>query len=219
MDIETHYINQIEVVINIFTVINGKIKVLLFKRNEDPYKGYWMLPSNLLMTSETIEECAKETVFEFAGLEDIYLKQCNVFSKTDRLPNYRIVANSVICLVDIDEVNKIKENINIESSWFDIDQTPKMVYDHGEILENSIEFLKNTLSHSYDMMKIFYKKDFTLPELQTTYEQILNKKLDRRNFRKKIINFVEDTNDKKTKTNGRPAKLYYFKDNIEGNLF
>ena len=51
MELDKHYINQIEVVTNIFSVIDGKVKVLLFKKMEEPFKGYWMLPINLLMTS------------------------------------------------------------------------------------------------------------------------------------------------------------------------
>lgn len=221
MDIDKHYINQIEVVMNVFTVEKGKVKVLLFRKQEDPFKGYWMLPSNLLMTTETIEECANATIYDFFGLKDIYLKQSNIFSNINRLPGARILANSLICLVDFETVmyDQIKRD-NI-SNWFDIDEIPKMVYDHGLILDNAIHDLRKLLSTDYNMMKILYPKEFTLPELQLTYEHLLQRKLDRRNFRKKLINLgiLEDTMDKKNKTNGRPAKLYCFKDTIEGSIF
>ena len=97
---DNRYINQIEVLVNLFTISKGKLNVLLFRKEEEPFKGYWMLPSNLLMITETIEECAKYTINEMAGIENIYLKQCNVFSKIDRLPNDRILGNSLIGLVD-----------------------------------------------------------------------------------------------------------------------
>lgn len=221
MEIDKRYINQIEVVTNIFTAENGKVKVLLFRKMEEPFKGYWMLPSNLLMTTETIEECAHDTIYEFLGLNKLYLKQSNVFSKIDRLPGSRILANSLICLVDFDTImyNQNKKN-SIESAWFDIDEIPKMIYDHGTILETSIKDLSTLLVNDYNMMKILYPKDFTLPELQATYEHLLGKKLDRRNFRKKIIklDILDDTMDKNTNTNGRPAKLYCFKDNLQGSI-
>ena len=90
MELDKHYINQIEVVTNIFSVIDGKVKVLLFKKMEEPFKGYWMLPRNLLMTSETIEECADATIYEFIGIKNLYMKQSDIFSKIDRLPGMRI---------------------------------------------------------------------------------------------------------------------------------
>ena len=97
---------------------------------EEPFKGYWMLPSNLLMTSETIEECAVATIYEFIGIKNLYMKQSDIFSKIDRLPGMRILANSLICLIDYDNYSYNK-NSKIESSWFDIDEVPKMIYDHG----------------------------------------------------------------------------------------
>lgn len=220
MEFDKHYINQIEVVTNIFSVVDGKVKVLLFKKMEEPFKGYWMLPSNLLMTNETIEECAAETVYEFIGIKKIYMKQSDIFSKIDRLPGMRILANSLICLLDYDTY-LYNNTTKMESFWFDIDEVPKMIYDHGEILKSAIQNLRILLTNDYNIMKILYPKDFTLPELQITYEHLLSKKLDRRNFRKKLIhlNILEDTMDKNNKTNGRPAKLYCFKNDIGRSLF
>lgn len=209
---DTRYINQIEVLVNLFTIDNGKLKILLFRKLEDPYKGYWMLPSNLLMTSETIEECAEATIDEMVGLKDIYMKQCNVFSKIDRLPNDRILANSLIALIDKESlVMKREHRKYYESAWFSIEEVPKMVYDHGLILEDAINYLRHELNN-LDMLKILFPSDFTLPELQVVYEQILGVELDRRNFRKKLVNLelVIDTGYKTGGKTGRPAKLYRF---------
>lgn len=209
---DNRYINQVEVLVNLFTVDKGKLNVLLFRREEDPFKGYWTLPSNLLMTTETIEECAIDTINEMAGLTDVYLKQCNVFSKIDRLPNDRIIANSLIGLIDNQTLLLKKQSRNYESAWFPIDELPKMVYDHGDILKDSIMFLRKQLTDIELLTKLF-PSDFTMPELQNLFEELLGKELDRRNFRKKIINLdiLEDTGDKNNIKNGRPAKLYRFK--------
>ena len=218
IQIDTHYINQIEVIVNIFTVINGKIKVLLFRKDEEPFKGYWMLPSNLLMTTETIEECAKETIYEFSGYKNLYMFQSNVNSKIDRLPNERIVANSLIAIIDNESLNYKREKRNIVSEWFDINSIPKTVYDHGEMIESAVKNLKEKIKKN-ELIDIFYPSDFTLPELQSVYEQAFDKQLDRRNFRKKMINLnlVEYTGDKNFGGNGRPPKLYRFK-NEEQNF-
>lgn len=215
---DNRYINQIEVLVNLFTISKGKLNVLLFRKEEDPFKGYWMLPSNLLMVSETIEECAKYTIDEMAGLNDVYLKQCNVFSKIDRLPNDRIVANSLIGLIDNQTLLLKKVKRNYDSAWFPINELPKMVYDHGDILKDTIGYLRKELTN-VELLKKLFPSDFTMPELQTVFEEILGKELDRRNFRKKIINLdiLEDTGDKNNIKNGRPAKLYRFKD-VENNI-
>lgn len=136
------YMNQIEVLVCLFTFDKGKLKVLLMKRDEEPFKGYWMIPNNLLMTSETIEECANDTLNDVIGLSNIYLKQSNVFSKVDRLPNGRIVANSLIGLIDSQNLNLRKSNTMYESAYFPIDELPKMVYDHMDILVDTINNLK-----------------------------------------------------------------------------
>jgi len=216
MKVDNRYINQIEVLVNLFTVDKGKLKILLFRKTEDPFKGYWILPSNLLLVSETVDECAKDTIKEMAGLNDIYLKQCNIFSKIDRLPNERIIANSLIGLVDNQTLLLKKEMRNYESAWFSITELPKMVYDHGDILIDSIKNLSKELIN-IDLLKKLFPSDFTMPELQSVFEEILNKKLDRRNFRKKFINLdiLEDTGDKNNISNGRPAKLYRFKEDVK----
>ena len=213
------YINQIEVIINLFTVIDGKIKILLFRRDEEPFKNYWMLPSNLLMTTETIEECANDTIYEFAGYKNIFLFQNYVNSKLDRLPNDRIVAVSLIGIIDEESVRLNHEKRPLHSEWFDINSIPKTIFDHNIIIDEAIKSIKERIRKN-ELLNLFYPSDFTLPELQSIYEQALDKKLDKRNFRKKInhMNMIKDTGDTFTGKNGRPPKLYRFTNNISNIL-
>lgn len=208
---DPRYINQIEVIVSLFTLNKGKLNVLLFRKDNDPFKGYWMLPSNLLMTSETIFECASDTLKEMAGITNLTFKQCNIFSDIDRLPNDRILANSLIAIIDNQTLKGVKYNKYYECAWFPIDEIPKMVYDHGMILEGTIKFLQKDLLNVETLRKLF-PSDFTMPELQNVFEHILDKKLDRRNFSKKILNLniLEATGDKNNTKNGRPARLYRF---------
>lgn len=221
MSIDSRYINQIQVIINIFSIINGKVKVLLFRRDEDPFRGYWTLPSNLLLVNESLEDCAGATVLEFVGLNDIYMEQCHMFSHIDRLPNERIVAASYIGLVDSKTIELKRESRNLYSEWFPIDEIPKTIYDYSEIIADSVCYLRKRMLNT-SVLKYLFPSDFTMPELQLFYEQVLSKKLDRRNFRKKFINLglLEDTGDMTGGNNGRPAHLYRFKEEIEvKNLF
>lgn len=211
MEIDTRYINQLEIIINLFTIENGMIKILLLKRTEEPFKNYWFLPSNLLMTSETIEECAKATVYEYTNFEYIDLIQCNIFSQIDRLPNERIIANSLIGIVPNIVLNHHRYRKNIECEWFPINDIPKTVYDHTKIIEDAITFLKKQIC-DHHLLQNFLEEDFTLPELQSIYECAYGKKLDRRNFRKRMLatGKIIDSGEKVKKETGRPPRLYHF---------
>lgn len=211
MEIDTRYINQLEIIINLFTIENGMIKILLLKRTEEPFKNYWFLPSNLLMTSETIEECAKATVYEYTNFEYIDLIQCNIFSQIDRLPNERIIANSLIGIVPNIVLNHHRYRKNIECEWFPINDIPKTVYDHAKIIEDAITFLKKQIC-DHHLIQNFLEEDFTLPELQSIYECAYGKKLDRRNFRKRMLatGKIIDSGEKVKKETGRPPRLYHF---------
>lgn len=210
---------KIEVLINLFTFEKGELKILLFKKQEEPFKGYWMLPSNLMINKETLEECADATLKEKVGINDIYKETCNVFSKVDRIPDTRIVGVSLLAVIDTIKKN-IGLNIKEEAEWFNINNIPKTIYDNSLIIDESIIKLKKGLLNT-KLLKIFFPSDFTLPELQKLFEQVLNKKLDRRNFRKKILklDIIEDTQDKNITMTGRPAKLYKFKNIEDMDLF
>ena len=212
----------LETLISIFSVEKGDIKILLIKKQEDPYKGYWILPRGILTNEETLEENIEKTLYNETGLKDVIVEQCKMFSKIDRNPNARVIGASFIGLIDSKSIEIKKDEIkDVEMKWFLINELPKIGYDHEEIAINSIETLKKKLLTS-EALKTLFPSDFTLPELQKIYEQILGKQLDRRNFRKKFLSLdlIEDTNEKNIGCNGRPAKLYRFKEGIQNiNIF
>lgn len=215
-------VNYNETLISIFSVFDGELKVLLLRKKTEPYKGYWILPGNLLRCDETIENNITDAVYDLTGLTNVYIEQTYSFSALDRNPDYRLIAISHIGLVDSTTVEiKREERENVESEWFKITDLPKLAFDHEMILNKNIKYLYSKIINS-NILKILFPSDFTLPELQKVYEQVLDKPLDRRNFRKKFIalDLVEDTLEKNTGFNGRPAKLYRFKDDIkERKLF
>lgn len=212
----------LETLINIFTVEKGNLKVLLMKKQTDPYKGYWILPNNIVSNEETIEENVSNIVEVKLNLADIYLEQNHVFSNINRDQDERVIGVSYIGLVNHVTANLKMENIpGVELAWFNISDIPKMGYDHEEIIRDAIVCLRKILVNSKVLKKLF-PSDFTLPEIQKVYEQILGRKLDRRNFRKKFINLglVSDTGYKNEGSNGRPGKLYRFNEEIkERDLF
>lgn len=207
----------LETLISIFTVDKGNLKVLLIRKKTDPYKGYWILPGNLLKCDETLENNITDAVLDQTGLMNVYIEQCYTFSNLLRNPDGRLLATSFIGIVDSKSVEiKREEKPNIESEWFNIDDIPKMAYDNEEVINRTMEYLRKKIINS-NVLKSLFPSDFTLPEIQKVYEQILGKKFDRRNFRKKFINLnlIEDTEQKNVGCNGRPAKLYRFKEDIK----
>lgn len=219
MDIDMRYMNTNEVLINLFTIENGILKVLLIRRNMDPYRGYWMLPSSLLLADETMRHCADEALYEWIGIKSVYTEHCNVYSELERIPVQRVIGNSMVGIIDSKGFELTREPRDEEIEWFPASQIPKMVYDHKEIIEDAVTYTRRRLN-SFESLKKLFPSDFTLPELQQTFEQIIGSSLDRRNFRKKIMNLdvLEDTGYKNEDTNGRPATLYRFKNDINKDI-
>lgn len=208
----------LESLINIFTVEKGKLKILLERKKEDPYKGYWILPNETLKKDTTLEVTIESILNRTINTSKIYTEQNYTFSGIDRYPENRIISTSYIGLVDN---KKLKLNDEIELNWFNLDELPKIGYDHKEIIESSKELLKTKLVNT-TILKNLFPNEFTLPELQSVFESIMNKNLDRRNFRKKFLtlNLIEETGNNSVGGSGRPAKLYKFKENIKDiNLF
>ena len=216
------YSLMVETLIGVFTVDKGKVKILMMRKKTDPYKGYWILPGEMLNKDETLEDNITDVVCDKLGLPTMYIEQCYTFSNLNRHLDNRVLATSFIGLIDnITLVLKKQERDDIELEWFDINSIPKTGYDHDKIINKLIEYFKKRIINS-NILKILFPSDFTLPELQKVYEQILNVSIDRRNFRKKLINlgYVIDTGDVNEGYMGRPAKLYRFNDELESrNLF
>ena len=202
---------QIEVFLNIFTVDDEKLKILLLKKEGSVA---WRLPSRLLKIDESLESSAAKICNKFKIKGD-YLKECHTFSEVNRNKDRRTIAVSYMTII-----NKYSlKDYDFEYQLFDINNIPKMAFDHGDIIKNAIFELKRELLN-FNNLKILFPADFTMPELQKICEEILDEKIDRRNFRKKMLPLVEDTNESNEATLGRPAKLYRFSDkNLERSLF
>ena len=214
------YKNQgIHLLASIFTVDKGIVKVLLIKRKNQPYKDYWGLVGGALYNDEELLEGLEREIYLKTGIKDIELKLCTVYDEIKTTKNFRMIAISYIGLIDKDKVEILKETIKTSNAeWFSLDQIPTLAYEHNEILEESIKYLKKEILNT-NILKVFYPKGFTIPELQKITESILNKELDRRNFRKKILSldFIYDTNKYRNVDGKKPAKVYNFKNNYDYN--
>lgn len=208
---------EIKMLLSVFTVDKGKIKVLLFKRGIDPYKGYWSFPSKSLGHRETFEENIKDLLYEYLGTNSIYFENFKAFKELETPQEGFVIDITCYAIIDVaSSLYQTKMNEEREHGWFLLDSIPKMAYHQQQILNEVVKHLKMRLRSS-DMICRLFPSDFTLPELQLFCEQLTGEKLDRRNFRKKILSLdiLEDTKEMNENGMGRPAKLYKFKDGIE----
>lgn len=208
------YKNQgIHIISTIFTVEDGITKVLLIKRKNNPFKDYWALVGGALYNNEDLVDGLKRELKEKVGIENIKLDMFNVYGKVNRSPVMRMVAISYIGVIDRDKVSILKETLKTSNAdWFDINNIPKLAYDHNEILDDAKKILKVKI-YEKDFLKSLFPNEFTLPELQKVYETILCEEIDRRNFRKKLLNLdlIIDTGKTRKFDGNKPAKLYKFK--------
>ena len=210
--------NILETMLIIYASDEGKLKVYLQKKGDEPYKGHWILPSKILNNDILPEDNIKEIYKEMIGLDETQFYQNKVFSTLDRNPNDRVIGISYVAITD-KRLTDIKQN-NENNSWFEVDTLPKMGFDHAYVIEEVTKNIKRKIINNYDDVLLkFFPSDFTLPELQTFYESVLDKKIDRRNFHKKFVsqNLVIDTGFKISSKSGRPSTLYRFnEDKMKG---
>ncbi len=208
------YKNQgIHVVLSLFTVEDGIFKVFLIKRKNPPFKKKWILIGGACYNNEDVDTAMKRELYEKTRIKNVVFEQCGVFSRPDRSPVCRMIAISYIGVIDINRVKYLKETEKTEDAdWFSIDRVPPLGYDHDEILAKSIEVLRQKIFDS-DILKNLFPKNFTLPSLHKAYESILGKQIDRRNFRKYLLQreIIKDTGLYEEKTGRKPSKLYEFK--------
>ena len=205
----------IHLIASLFTVEKGIVKVLLVRRTNEPYKGKWALVGGALYNNEELEDGIKREIFEKTGMVGTEVFMYKSFGKIRRSPIQRMVALGYLGVIDSNKVNILKETLKTSAAdWYPLDKIPSLAYDHDEILSAAIGELKTRIVES-DILKSLYPDGFTMPEIQKIYETILNKTIDKRNFRKKFLSLglIEDTNKFATFEGTKPAKLYKFKKN------
>ena len=214
------YNNQgIHVISSIFTIEKGVTKVLLIKRKNEPYKGLWALVGGALYNNEELLDGMNREIKEKTGIENIDIYFSSVVGDVNRSHLKRMIAVTYIGIIDSNRVEFLKStNKTSDADWVPIDKIPQLAYDHNNILNEAIKTLKEKIVET-DILKSLYPEGFTIPEIQKVYETILDKKFDRRNFRKKILSvgLIEDTNETVNFEGKKQAKLYRFNKRKKGN--
>jgi 8-oxo-dGTP diphosphatase len=195
----------------IFGFDGNELKILLIKRGEEPFGGYWALPGNLIYLNENIHDGAARVLKELTGLQNVYLEQVETFGTVDRHPLGRVITTAYYSLVKIADCTVFAQSHAEEVSWFPISKVSDLAFDHLEILKACMQKLKKIVRGRPVGFELLPPK-FTLSELQRLYEAILEYPMDKRNFRKKILsmNILVELEQYQEGVAHRPARLYKF---------
>ncbi len=197
----------------LFGIIDDTLHTLLIKMKKTGHEGKWAAPGGLMDVKESPEDAVKRILEEKTGLKDVFAEQLGTFGAVNRDNDGRVVAIAYMALVHADPAILRTTEEYAAVCWHDITDLPKLTYDHGEMIEVALERLRAKLAYT-NIVRNILPTNFTLTELQNVYETILSKKMDKRNFRKKILSLgiVKKTDKMKTGEKSRPAALYAFKD-------
>lgn len=213
-----HESPAVTVDIVIFTIQDDDLKVLLVRRKYPPYKNKWAIPGGFVRYEEPLEDAAMRELFEETGVRDVYIEQLYTFGEPKRDPRKRVITVAYFALISSENLVVRPQTDVSDVRWFSIYSLPSPAFDHDKIISYALKRLRNKIMYT-DIAFQLMPERFTLTELQNAYQVILNKELDKRNFRKKILssNLLEKTEEKRVDGRHRPAMLYRFSPHTENN--
>ena len=189
------------------------VSILLIKRKYDPFKGLWAIPGGFVLDHESLEEAVSRELQEETGVKINYLEQLYTFGKPDRDPRTRILTVAYFGLVKSSQFEKLKATSDAEAAaWFNFKQLPKLAFDHQKILNVAIARLRGKITYQPIGFELLDQK-FPFSDLEHLYSTLLDRPIDRRNFKKKVISLgILDELDEKSKATGagRPGNLFQF---------
>jgi len=207
--LEKHLV-AVDCVIFGYDIRDKELKLLLVKRRFKPELGKWSLPGGFVNKDEGVLEAASRVLKQLTGLIDVYMEQSNAWGDVKRDKGGRVITISHFALINTFELNPVM----IESSsshWRSISRIPELVFDHKKIVERAHRQLIERIKVKPVGFELLPEK-FTLVQLQDLYEAIYQRKIDKRNFRKKIIsmNLLEKLDEKEKETSKKGAYYYRF---------
>ena len=187
------------------------LKVMLIERDVEPFAGMWAIPGGFVRNGETLEEAAMRELQEETGITDVFLEQLFTFADPGRDPRGWVVSVSYYALVS-PEKHAIRATTDArQARWFPVTSIPRLAFDHAEILSTALARIRGKLTYAPVGFELLAQK-FTIKQLQKLYEIVLGRKLDNRNFRKKIfgMDVLRELNEKQKGVAHRAARLYKF---------
>ncbi len=198
----------------IFTLQHDELKVLLLKRWHPPFEGAWALPGGFVGMDEALDAAARRVLRDKGRAGNLFLEQLYTFGDPDRDPRARVVTVAYFALVSAAQVDEWEARAG-HVVWHPAYDPPPLAFDHARIVRYALERLRAKLEYSAVAFQLL-PDAFTLTELQNAYEHILRERLDKRNFRRKVLSMaiLEETGELRMGDH-RPAKLYRFSEDAK----
>lgn len=197
----------------IFGFDGNRLKALLVKRNLEPGFGKWSLMGGFVQKEESVKDAATRVLNQLTGLTDVYMEELGCFGDVNRDPGGRVVSIAFFALIKINDYSAslMKEH---NSKWFELDHLPALIFDHGEMIRQAKERLREKVAEHPAGFTLLPRK-FTLQQLQGLYEAIYEKKMDKRNFTRRILELgiLKKLDEKEKTTSRKGAFLFIFEKN------
>ena len=195
----------------VFGMDDEGLRLLLIERGLPPFEGEWALPGGFVHTDETVDDAARRELKEETGIEKVFLEQLYTFSELQRDPRERVISIAYYALVNLIDHRVRAATDAREAAWFSVNDVPTLAFDHAEILNVALTRLRGKLGYQpigFELLPQY----FALSQLQHLYEVVLERELDKRNFRKKVLatGLLIETKEVQQDVAHRAARLYRF---------
>lgn len=195
----------------VFGLDETDLKVLLIQRDLEPFAGRWALPGGFVRVAESLDQAARRELQEETGLTKVFLEQLYTIGEPDRDPRERVVTVAYYALVRLGDHQVQAATDARNAAWFAVDDLPDLAFDHDGIVEMALRRLQGKVRYQPIGFELLPPK-FSLTQLQRMYEIILERPLDKRNFRKKVLSLdiLQDLDEVEQDVAHRAARLYRF---------
>jgi ADP-ribose pyrophosphatase YjhB (NUDIX family) len=219
----------VAVVVVILTVVEDDLRALLIKRSGEPFRDFWALPGGLLADGESLDHAAARKLLDETGVSDVYLEQLYTFgelargaSLTTRPRGTRKPSTSLsdgadrgivityFALVQHEQV-RLRESVAWQPAWHSVYKLPALAFDNNAVVDYAVRRLRSKLDYT-NVAYSLLPRQFTLSELQQVYEAILDREMDKRNFRRRMLSLgvIKPAGGTRMEGAHRPAQLYTF---------
>lgn len=187
------------------------LKLLVIERGNEPHLGKMAVPGDLVYPNEDVDLAAERVLRELTGLENVPMTQTRTYGQVDRHPIGRVVTMGYYALINVDQYQPVASSWADNVYWVDVNELPELAFDHNDIATDALKALKERVRHQPIGFNLL-PKEFTLGEIQSLYEALLNQRFDKANFRKRIgsMNLLSDTGRMQKDVPHRPARLFTF---------
>lgn len=186
----------------VFSIRDGTLHVLLWKLEEEPFRGAWSLPGGFVETREPLEAASARILEEKTGLAGVFLEQLYTFGDPGNDPRGPFVSIAYFAIVP-------PSARPVDTSWHPARKPPRLALHHADVLREGVDRLRTKTEYSTVPLR-FLDEPFTLSEVQAAYEELLERPLDKRNFRRKLLGLgaLEETGERRRVGAHRPARLF-----------